>query len=212
MWTKSPGLRPVTCATIIVSIVGRDIVGHAQEDIAAALIELAGQLSLGHVELEQGVARRQRHVLDFGRVPRRDDVPAAVGFGEDRIDDVGDLIDGPPVQRRPRPPLLAVNRSKVAVLVGPFVPDRDTVLLQIGDIGVALQEPQQLVSDRFEMQLFRREQREARCQVEAHLVAKNRERTGAGAVGLFHTRAKNMVKQIKVLLHSPVIPLDPATR
>ena len=42
-----------------------------------------------------------------------------------------DLVDRPAVGRLPRPPLLAVDRAELAVLVGPLVPDGDAVLLQV---------------------------------------------------------------------------------
>jgi hypothetical protein len=38
---------------------------------------------------------------------------------------------------------MAVDRAKVAALVGPFVPDADAVLVEIFDVGVAGQEPEQ---------------------------------------------------------------------
>src|SRR3546814_3920413 len=66
------------------------------------------------------------------------------------------LVDMPPVRRRPGAPLRAVDGSEIAVFVGPLVPDGDAVLLEIGDIGVAPQEPQQFMDDRPQMQLFRR--------------------------------------------------------
>jgi hypothetical protein len=78
----------------------------------------------------------------------------------------------------------AIDRSEIAVRIGPFVPDGDAVLLQIADIGVAAQEPDQLVDDRFQVQLLGRDQRKALGEVEAHLVAEHRERAGAGAVVL----------------------------
>src|SRR5690554_1263951 len=44
--------------------VAGDVERYAKEDIGAALIELAGKPPFGHVELEQAVARRQRHFID----------------------------------------------------------------------------------------------------------------------------------------------------
>jgi hypothetical protein len=76
----------------------------------------------------------------------------------------------------------AIDRPEIAVFVGPFVPDRNAVFLEIGDIGLALQEPQQLVDDRLEMQLLGREDRKALGQIETHLIAEDRARAGAGAV------------------------------
>jgi hypothetical protein len=56
--------------------VGGDVERHAQKDVAASLIQLARQLSVVHVELEERVARRQRHPRDVGDVPGRDDETA----------------------------------------------------------------------------------------------------------------------------------------
>ena len=54
--------------------VGGDVERHAEEDIAAALVELAAQPAVSHVELEQAVAGGQRHLVHLGRVPGGDDV------------------------------------------------------------------------------------------------------------------------------------------
>src|SRR3546814_5384854 len=70
----------------------------------------------------------------------------------------------------------------IAVRVRPFVPDANAVLLQIPDVRVALQEPQQFVDDRLDVQLLGREQRETLGQVEAHLVAEHAVGAGPGPV------------------------------
>lgn len=49
--------------------VGRDVERHTEEHIRAALIHLAAQLAIGHVELEQHVARLQSHVRQIRDVP-----------------------------------------------------------------------------------------------------------------------------------------------
>jgi predicted Zn-dependent protease len=38
--------------------IARDVEGHAEEGVRTALVELAAEFALGHVELEQAVARR----------------------------------------------------------------------------------------------------------------------------------------------------------
>src|SRR5690606_20915835 len=38
--------------------IARDIEWHTEKNIGAALVELAGQLAVSHIELEEGVARR----------------------------------------------------------------------------------------------------------------------------------------------------------
>ena len=69
---------------------------------------------------------------------------------------------------------MPVDRAKVAIGVGPFVPDGDAVVVQIFDVGVAVQEPEQLVHDRLQRQALGGQHREAGRQVEAHLMAKHR--------------------------------------
>src|SRR5690606_5832925 len=54
------------------SIAG-DIEGNAQKHIGTALVKLKRQLTVGHIELKQGVAGRQRHTGDFGDIPGRND-------------------------------------------------------------------------------------------------------------------------------------------
>src|SRR6185312_1950767 len=55
--------------------IGADVEGHAEEDVAGTLVELAGKPPVGDIELEQAMARRQRHLVDERRVPSRDDKP-----------------------------------------------------------------------------------------------------------------------------------------
>jgi hypothetical protein len=69
------------------------------------------------------------------------------------------------------------------------------------DVGRALDEPQQLGDDRPGVQLFGCQQRKALPQVEAHLVAKSAERTGAGSVALFDAIGEHVIQQIEVGLH-----------
>jgi hypothetical protein len=76
------------------------------------------------------------------------------------------------------------------------------VLVEIFDVGVAGQEPEQLVHDRFQVQLLGGEHREAVVERKAHLMAEHRQRAGAGAVVLFRATAENMLHQIEVLAHS----------
>src|SRR4051812_36077527 len=86
------------------------------------------------------------------------------------------------------------------MLVGPLVPDRYAALLQPFHVGVAAQEPEQLVDDGFEMQLLGRQQRKAVAQAEAHLAAEHRARAGAGAVGLERAALEQLLQQIEILL------------
>lgn len=127
--------------------VAGDIERQAEEYVAGALIQLAGELAVSDVELEEGVARRQRHFIQLADVPRRDDDPAGVRVVFQLVHHRGDLVDMTTVRRRPGTPLFAVDRPQVAIFICPLVPDGDVVVVQIGDVGVALQEPQQFMDD-----------------------------------------------------------------
>ncbi len=82
------------------------------------------------------MTRRQRHLTELADVPGADDDPARVRIRAQQLDRARDLIHGLAVGRRPTAPLLAVDGSEIAVLVGPFVPDRDTVLVQVADVRI----------------------------------------------------------------------------
>src|SRR5690606_9061793 len=105
------------------------------------------------------------------------------------------------VGRGPRAPLHAVYRAQVAVGVGPFVPDRDAALLQPADVGIAPQKPEQFYENALGMQFFGGDQRKALVQIETHLVAEHRTRSGAGAVGLAGAMFVYMAHEVFVLLH-----------
>jgi hypothetical protein len=57
------------------------------------------------------------------------------------------------------------------------------------------------VHDRFQRQLLGRQHRKSGRQIEAHLVAEDRQRTGAGAVVLLGAVGENPFEQIVVLIH-----------
>ena len=153
--------------------VGGDVERHAEEDVGRALIELAGEPTLGDVKLEQTVTRRQRHLLDIGRVPGRDNEAARVGIAANGGDDACDLIDDAAISCRPRTPLPAIDGAELARFVRPLVPNRNAMLVEIFDIGVASEKPKQLVDDRFEVQLFGSGEGKATRKIEAHLMTEH---------------------------------------
>ncbi len=107
------------------------------------------------------------------------------GVIANRVDDLCNLVDDFAVGGAPGAPLRAVDRAEIAVFVGPFVPDAHLVFAQVGDIGITLEEPEQFVNNRMQMQFLGRDQRESVGQVEAHLVAEHRQRAGPGAILFF---------------------------
>lgn len=180
--------------------VGRDVEGDAEEDICRALVELARQLSIGDIELEQCVARRQGHVRQIGHVPGADDVPTRIRIAPNRLDHFAQLVDVATIRRRPAAPLVTIDRSQVAVLVGPLVPDADAVVVQPADVGLAPKEPEQLAEDRTRVHLFGGDQRKTFPQIKPHLVAKHAQRAGTSAVTLFGASVADSLKQVQVLL------------
>ena len=165
--------------------VGRDVERYAQKDVGTTLIELAGELSVGDVELEQTVAGGQSHLIDLGGVPGGHQHPSGVRIPLNCVDDHRKLVDGPSIRSRPGTPLMPINRAQVAVLIGPFIPDGDTVVLEILHVRISGDEPQELIDDRLQMYLFCRKEGKAFRQVEPHLVTEHALRACAGAV-LFH--------------------------
>jgi hypothetical protein len=172
-----------------------------EKDVAAALIELAGQPPTGHVELEECVARRKLHARDVADVPRRNDKAARVGIGPDLGDELRHLVDRRPVARRPTAPLVAVDRTQLAQRIGPFVPDRDAGFLQRAHVGLAAQEPQQFVDDRLRVDLLGRQQWKSVAQCKAHLVAEHRQGAGPGAIVLAVAVLAHVAHEIEVLAH-----------
>ena len=104
--------------------VARDVEGHAEEGIRRALVELAGEPPLAHVELEQAVAGGERHPVEVGGIPGRDDQAAGIGIAPDLTQHPGDLVDRAAAGLLPGAPLLAVDRTEIALRVRPLVPGR----------------------------------------------------------------------------------------
>jgi len=78
-----------------------DVERHAQENICTALVQLAAELTIGHIKLEECMTWRQRHLIYKTDVPSVDDDAAAVGIVFDLIDDLGDLVHMTAVRRGP---------------------------------------------------------------------------------------------------------------
>ena len=123
------------------------------------------------------MTRRQRHLFDLGRIPRAHNQSPAVGIFFDLSDHVVDLIDPDTIRAAPIPPLRAVNAAEIPAFIRPLVPNRDAVLIQIFDVGIATQKPEQLIDNRFDVELFGREKRKsrtARPQIESRLRPEDR--------------------------------------
>src|SRR3546814_554405 len=139
------------------------VIGHPKEPVCGSLVELAAEFSVGHMKLEQAVTWRQGHNLDLRRVPRGDDMAPAVWIPLQILNHLGDLVDRTLNQfvisetianhfdcfklsiviveirdkfgcAWPRPPLFAIDWSQFAVLVCPFIPNGNAVIMQVLDI------------------------------------------------------------------------------
>jgi len=96
----------------------------------------------------------------------------------------------------------SLDRAEIAMLVRPCVPDRHPMLVEIFDVGVAGEKPEQLVNDRFDVQLLGGGERKALGEVEAHLVPEHRQGAGAGAIMLLDAVGENPLHQLVILTHA----------
>src|SRR5438270_4341124 len=163
--------------------IGGDIEGHTQEKIGATLIQLATELAFIYMKLEEHMTRGECHPIDLGGIPRVHDEPARLWIGSDLGDDTCDLVDPFIFRATPVPPLCAIDTPEISLLVRPFIPNRHPMLVQPADVSVAAQEPKQLVNNRFQMELFRRQKGKALAQIKSGLSAENRERADSGTIG-----------------------------
>ena len=173
--------------------IGSDVERHAEEDVGAALIELAAEAAVGDIELEDDVAGRQCHPVDVADIPSGDKEPSRVGVTFYLVDEVRYLVDGMSVGAVPAAPLLTIDRAEVAVSVGPFVPYRDVMVVKERHISIAAEEPEQFVDDRLEVKFLGSEEREAVVEMEAHLIAEDAEGAGTGAVVLRDAVVQDML-------------------
>ena len=181
--------------------VGRDVERHTKEGVGAALVELAVQFALRHMKLKQTVARRQGHLVDETGVPSADHMTPAVRVVLELVQQLDDLVRVRPVGIGPRTPLVAIHRTQIALLVGPFVPNPNPILLQVGDVGVPFQKPQEFVDDGTQVQFFGRQHREPFAQIEPHLVPKTPQGARPSAVFTLHPILEEVVQQIQIRLH-----------
>ena len=160
------------------------------------------------------MAGQEPHAIKLDDVPRAYDEPARGRVRLDLGGHVADLIDTAAPGRggltvvsgqsssggggRPGAPLPAVDGAEVAVFIGPLIPDGDAVLLEVGDAGVASQEPEEFVDDGAQVELLGGQAGEARGEIEAHLVAEDAFRAGPGAIVLAHTIVTNVPKKIEI--------------
>jgi hypothetical protein len=123
--------------------------GHPQKNVGAALIKLARKLAVGDIELKETMTGRQGHIGNIDRVPGRHNEPAGMWIALYLHDDIRNLVDGLAIGAWPRSPLMAVNRAKVAIFIGPFIPNPHPMITQVANVGITGQKPQQFMDNRF---------------------------------------------------------------
>ena len=96
---------------------------------------------------------------------------------------------------------MTIDRSEFAVLVGPLVPDTDTMFLEVLDVGVALEEPEQFVDDGLQMKFLCGEQGETVVEVVARLGAEDADGTCTGTVTFFGAFGEDAVEDVEILFH-----------
>ena len=162
--------------------IGSDVERHAQKEIGAALVKLAAETVAADIELEKRVTRRQRHLIQLARIPGRNDQAAAVRGFPYLLDDVVYLIDGASVGRSPIAPLRTVDAAQIAIGIGPFIPNGHLVFVEILDIRIAAQEPEQFMDDGTQMDLLGGQQRKGIPQREPCLGTEHGQSPDPGAV------------------------------
>ena len=154
------------------------------------------------MELEQRVARRERHLVELAGIPRAHDVPAPERVLFQALDEPVYLVDAAAVGRPPIRPLRPVYAPEIAVFVCPLVPNGHAVVVQVFYVGVALQEPQQLVNYRARVELLCCQQREGTAQVEARLRPEYADCADARAVGALLAVFEDEFEQVEILFHN----------
>ena len=95
------------------------------------------------------MAGRQGHLIHLARVPSRHNQAAAVRRAFDHLNQIRNLINrsnrhGAICATRnlwEMSPLVAVNRAKIALFIGPFIPDGNAIFFEIANIRIAREEP-----------------------------------------------------------------------
>src|SRR5262249_4173258 len=94
-----------------------------------------------------------------------------------------------------------VHGAELALLVRPLIPDADAMLVQPGGVRIVTQEPEQLADYRANVNLLRRDEREALREIEAHLATEERERAGASAIGLACAGVSHLAHHVQIGFH-----------
>ena len=89
-------------------------------------------------------------------------------------------------------PLRTVERTQIAVLGRPFIPNADAIFTQPLGIGIATQEPNQFIDDAFKVHALGRENRKSLLQIESELSTEHRPGASAGSIAPINARFPNV--------------------
>src|SRR3989338_9790274 len=141
------------------SITG-DIKRHPKKKIRTALVELAGKSALSivigsrSIELKETMTRRQFHLRYFGHVPRTHKMATRIGITLKTLKEHRYLIMKRTVFSFPPSPLFPIDRTQISILIRPLIPNFYVIFLQIFDVRLSLQKPQELMHDRPRIELL----------------------------------------------------------
>jgi len=184
--------------------------GHAEHEVARALIHHQRELPAGHEELEQRMTCRERCLFQLAGVPGVHDHPPARGLLADEADRVAQLVDVPAVGCDPVAPLLPVIAAGVAgktsaapPVIGErvAVPDVHAERVQVVDVGASSEEPEELRHDGAEREPFCRHRGESAREVETHHLAEYRAGADAGAIRAIVALFERLPQDVEVLAH-----------
>jgi hypothetical protein len=75
------------------------------------------------------------------------------------------------------------------------------MVVEVFNVGITLQHPQQFVNNGFQVKFFRRQQGKTIIQGKPHLVPENGYRSGASSIALSYTALQHMSHHFQILLH-----------
>ena len=80
-------------------------------------------------------------------------MPSALGL-LDTFDDLIDLVDRSTIGTAPITPLGPIHPTQISLCISPFIPNTHTIVLEISNVGLSFQEPQQLMDDAAQVKLL----------------------------------------------------------
>merc|ERR1719495_1477234 len=188
-----------------------DVEGNSKAHVRRALVQLAGKLSIGAIELDQAMAGRQGHLVQVCWVPGAHEDATVVRLCPDQVNDIGQLVNSLAtvvsvhvhILGAKVPPLESIDGSQVPLLPviethtvqeGPTtvsVPDAHVLLLQLLGGGGA--------PDELEHLLGGEQGKHTVSKGEAHLSAKEGKGPSASSVTFLVASLNNLPDQVQIL-------------